>query len=211
MSLSAKRIPVVRDKNNMSRCIIVTFGVYVKQGSDMNVRWEPFSGIQQRGGQLLRRRRLGRGHAGGCPEEPLTGGAVIGEVQHRRGLRRRTVAAEDGQRRGAAAVAGRDAPTVQQLLRQQVGRVVQRQIPAARAAASPPLPQRSKTAAFCRPPGQRTSSRPSSRARRSGRTGYGVMSTCSASGRRAASAQTQRRTPEACSSRSHRTARRWAR
>ena len=65
---------------------------------------------------------------------------------------------------------------------------------AARAAASPPLPQRSKTAAFCRPPGQRTSSRPSSRARRSGRTGYGVMSTCSASGRRAASAQTQRRT-----------------
>ena len=26
----------------------------------MNVRWEPFSGIQQRGGQLLRRRRLGR-------------------------------------------------------------------------------------------------------------------------------------------------------
>ena len=81
---------------------------------------------------------------------------------------------------------------------------------AARAAASPPLPQRSKTAAFCRPPGQRTSSRPSSRARRSGRTGYGVMSTCSASGRRAVSAQTQRRTPEAYSSRSHRTARRRA-
>ncbi len=97
----------------------------------MNVRWEPFSGIQQRGGQLLRRRRLGRGHAGGCPEEPLAGGAVGGEVQHRRGLRRRTVAAEDGQRRGAAAVAGRDAPAVQQLRRQQVGWVVQRQLPGA--------------------------------------------------------------------------------
>ena len=41
----------------------------------MNVRWEPFSGIQQRGGQLLRRRRLGRGHAEGCPEELLAGGA----------------------------------------------------------------------------------------------------------------------------------------
>ena len=38
---------------------------------------------------------------------------------------------------------------------------------------------------------------------RCGRTGYGVMSTCSVSGRRAASAQIQRRTPEACSSRSH--------
>ena len=46
----------------------------------MNVRWEPFSGIQQRGGQLLRRRRLGRGHAGGCPEEPLAGGAVGGKA-----------------------------------------------------------------------------------------------------------------------------------
>ena len=41
----------------------------------MNVRWAPFSGIQQRGGQLLRRRRLGRGHAEGCPEELLAGGA----------------------------------------------------------------------------------------------------------------------------------------
>ena len=57
-------------------------------------------------------------------------------------------------------------------------------VSAARAVSSPPGPQRSTAAAFCRPPGQRISSRLPSRARRSGRTGYDVMSACFASERR---------------------------